>query len=144
MTKFITKIGLRNYLRRNIRIGSHKYKNKPRIPKGIIHIQASFNNTIVTVTDIRGRAFSWSSAGASGFRSVRKGTPYAAQVAAINVIRTAVGRGMKRAKVMIKGTGRGRDTALRAIRRSRIRLSSVRDITPMPHNGCRPPKRRRV
>nr|YP_009400561.1 30S ribosomal protein S11 [Vanilla aphylla]BAX88174.1 30S ribosomal protein S11 [Vanilla aphylla] len=146
MTKFIKKIGLRNYLylRRNTRIGSHKHKNKPRIPKGIIHIQASFNNTLVTVTDVRGRVFSWASAGASGFRSIKKGTPYAAQAAALNVIRAARGRGMKWAKVMIKGTGRGRDAALRAIRKSRILLSFVRDITPVPHNGCRPPKRRRV
>nr|QBK82278.1 ribosomal protein S11 [Cyrtosia septentrionalis] len=138
MTKTIAKFGLR----KNARIGSHK--NKRRIPKGIIHVQASFNNTIVTVTDVRGRVVSWASAGASGFRSTRKGTPYAAQAAALKAILTVVDRGMKRAEVMIKGTGPGRDAALRAIRRNEIQLSFVRDVTPMPHNGCRPPKRRRV
>nr|YP_010424829.1 ribosomal protein S11 [Galeola lindleyana]USH94234.1 ribosomal protein S11 [Galeola lindleyana] len=138
MTKTIANFGLR----KNVRIGSHKKKR--RITKGIIHVQASFNNTIVTVTDVRGRVVSWASAGASGFRSTRKGTPYAAQAAALKAILTVVDQGMKRAEVMIKGTGPGRDAALRAIRRNEIILSFVRDVTPMPHNGCRPPKRRRV
>nr|WCQ78582.1 ribosomal protein S11 [Galeola lindleyana] len=138
MTKTIAKF----WLRKNARIGSHK--NKLRIKKGIIHVQASFNNTIVTVTDVRGRVVYWASAGASGFRSTRKGTPYAAQAAALKAILTVVDQGMKRAEVMIKGTGPGRDAALRAIRRNEIQLSFVRDVTPMPHNGCRPPKRRRV
>nr|YP_010121301.1 ribosomal protein S11 [Sisyrinchium angustifolium]YP_010724644.1 ribosomal protein S11 [Sisyrinchium idahoense]QRC77915.1 ribosomal protein S11 [Sisyrinchium angustifolium]WDW31771.1 ribosomal protein S11 [Sisyrinchium angustifolium]WDW31857.1 ribosomal protein S11 [Sisyrinchium idahoense] len=138
MAKLIPKIGSR----RNGRIGSRK--NVRRIPKGIIHVQASFNNTIVTVTDVRGRVVSWSSAGTSGFKGTRRGTPYAAQAAAINAIRTVVDRGMQRADIMIKGPGLGRDAALRAIRRSGILLSFVRDVTPMPHNGCRPPKKRRV
>nr|YP_009269594.1 ribosomal protein S11 [Cephalanthera longifolia]YP_009270078.1 ribosomal protein S11 [Neottia fugongensis]YP_009270164.1 ribosomal protein S11 [Neottia ovata]YP_009565555.1 ribosomal protein S11 [Cephalanthera damasonium]YP_009565641.1 ribosomal protein S11 [Cephalanthera longibracteata]YP_009565727.1 ribosomal protein S11 [Cephalanthera rubra]YP_009566509.1 ribosomal protein S11 [Palmorchis pabstii]YP_010932152.1 ribosomal protein S11 [Cephalanthera falcata]YP_011020871.1 ribosomal prot len=138
MTKPIAKIGLR----KNARIGSHK--NERRIPKGVIHVQASFNNTIVTVTDVRGRVVSWASAGTSGFRGTRKGTPYAAQAAAFNAIRTVVEQGMQRAEVMIKGPGLGRDAALRAIRRSGMLLSFVRDVTPMPHNGCRPPKKRRV
>nr|YP_010724128.1 ribosomal protein S11 [Libertia pulchella]WDW31255.1 ribosomal protein S11 [Libertia pulchella] len=138
MAKLIPKIGSR----RNGRIGSRK--NVRRIPKGIIHVQASFNNTIVTVTDVRGRVVSWSSAGTSGFKGTRRGTPYAAQAAAVNAIRTVVDRGMQRADIMIKGPGLGRDAALRAIRRSGILLSFVRDVTPMPHNGCRPPKKRRV
>nr|YP_001595541.1 ribosomal protein S11 [Lemna minor]A9L9C9.1 RecName: Full=Small ribosomal subunit protein uS11c; AltName: Full=30S ribosomal protein S11, chloroplastic [Lemna minor]ABD48528.1 ribosomal protein S11 [Lemna minor] len=128
--------------RRNGRIGSRKTGR--RIPKGIIHVQASFNNTIVTVTDVRGRVVSWSSAGTSGFKGAKRGTPFAAQSAAVNAIRTVVDQGMQRAEVMIKGPGPGRDAALRAIRRSGILLSFVRDITPMPHNGCRPPKKRRV
>nr|QEV84532.1 ribosomal protein S11 [Hexalectris spicata]QEV84981.1 ribosomal protein S11 [Hexalectris spicata]QEV85118.1 ribosomal protein S11 [Hexalectris spicata] len=138
MTKPIATIGLR----KNARIGSNK--NERRIPKGIIHVQASFNNTIVTVTDVRGRVVSWASAGTSGFRGTRKGTPYAAQAAAFNAIRTLVDQGMQRAEVMIKGPGLGRDAALRAIRRNGMLLSFVRDVTPMPHNGCRPPKKRHV
>ncbi|KAI3674062.1 hypothetical protein L2E82_52708 [Cichorium intybus] len=124
------------------RIGSRKSTRK--IPKGVIHIQASFNNTIVTVTDVRGRVVSWSSAGTCGFRGTRRGTPFAAQTAAGNAIRAVVDQGMQRAEVMIKGPGLGRDAALRAIRRSGILLTFVRDVTPMPHNGCRPPKKRRV
>nr|YP_009715347.1 ribosomal protein S11 [Acorus tatarinowii]QGK88148.1 ribosomal protein S11 [Acorus tatarinowii] len=138
MTKTIPRIGSR----RNGRIGLRKTGR--RIPKGIIHVQASFNNTIVTVTDVRGRVVSWSSAGTCGFKGTRRGTPFAAQTAAGNVIRTVVDQGMQRAEVMIKGPGLGRDAALRAIRRSGILLNFVRDVTPMPHNGCRPPKKRRV
>ncbi|KAL0912902.1 hypothetical protein M5K25_016317 [Dendrobium thyrsiflorum] len=133
MTKPIAKIGLC----KNARIGLNK--NECRIPKGVIHVQASFNNTIVTVTDVRGRVVSWASAGTSGFRGTRKGTPYAAQAAAFNAIRTLVDQ-----EVMIKGPGLGRDAALRAIRINGMLLSFVRDVTPMPHNGCRPPKKRRV
>nr|BEV77213.1 ribosomal protein S11 [Paramignya lobata] len=128
--------------RRPGRIGSRK--SGRRIPKGIIHVQASFNNTIVTVTDVRGRVISWSSAGTCGFRGTRRGTPFAAQTAAVNAIRAVADQGMQRAEVMIKGPGLGRDAALRAIRRSGILLNFVRDVTPMPHNGCRPPKKRRV
>nr|YP_009760236.1 ribosomal protein S11 [Syzygium aromaticum]YP_009994157.1 ribosomal protein S11 [Syzygium malaccense]YP_010034279.1 ribosomal protein S11 [Syzygium nervosum]YP_010266681.1 ribosomal protein S11 [Syzygium samarangense]YP_010439917.1 ribosomal protein S11 [Syzygium rehderianum]YP_010736604.1 ribosomal protein S11 [Syzygium polyanthum]YP_010929577.1 ribosomal protein S11 [Syzygium australe]YP_010990926.1 ribosomal protein S11 [Eugenia reinwardtiana]YP_010991700.1 ribosomal protein S11 [Syzy len=128
--------------RTNARSGSRK--STRRIPKGVIHVQASFNNTIVTVTDVRGRVISWSSAGTCGFNGTRRGTPFAAQTAAGNAIRTVVDQGMQRAEVMIKGPGLGRDAALRAIRRSGILLNFVRDVTPMPHNGCRPPKKRRV
>ena len=138
MTKSIPRIGSR----RNGRIGSRK--NARRIPKGVIHVQASFNNTIVTVSDVRGQVVSWASAGTSGFKGTRRGTPYAAQAAAVNAIRTIIGQDMQRAEVMIKGAGFGRDAALRAIRRSGILLSFVRDVTPMPHNGCRPPQKRRV
>lgn len=138
MAKSITRSGSR----RTGRIGSRK--NTRRIPTGVIHVQASFNNTIVTVTDIRGRVISWSSAGTCGFRGPRKGTPFAAQTAAGNAIRRVADQGMQRAEVRIKGPGLGRDAALRAIRRSGILLSFVRDVTPLPHNGCRPPKKRRV
>ncbi|KAI3881681.1 hypothetical protein MKX03_016701 [Papaver bracteatum] len=138
MEKPIPRVGSR----RNGRISSRKTGR--RIPKGVIHVQASFNNTIVTVTDVRGRVVSWSSAGTCGFRGTRRGTPFAAQTAAGNAIRTVVDQGMQRAEVMIKGPGLGRDAALRAIRRNGILLSFVRDVTPMPHNGCRPPKKRRV
>nr|YP_010286827.1 ribosomal protein S11 [Hydrocharis dubia]UKT60903.1 ribosomal protein S11 [Hydrocharis dubia] len=134
MIKPIRRIGLRKR-----RIASRK--NVRRIPKGIIHVQASFNNTIVTVTDVRGRVVSWSSAGTSGFKGPRRGTPFAAHVAAMDAIRTV---GMQRAEVRIKGPGPGRDTVLRTIKQSGILLSFVRDTTPMPHNGCRPPKKRRV
>nr|QFV19857.1 ribosomal protein S11 [Macrosolen cochinchinensis] len=138
MVKPISRIGSR----KNGRTGLSK--NALRIQKGVIHVQASFNNTIVTVTDVRGRVISWSSAGTCGFKGPKRGTPFAAQTTAENVINTVVERGMKGAEVMIKGPGLGRDAALRAIRRSGMLLSFVRDVTPMPHNGCRPPKKRRV
>ena len=128
--------------RRNRRIGSRK--SVRRIQRGVIHVQASFNNTIVTVTDVRGLVVSWSSAGTCGFKGPRRGTPFAAQTAAENAISTVIDQGMYRAEVRIKGPGLGRDGALRAIRRSGIRLSFLRDVTPMPHNGCRPPQKRRV
>nr|YP_010444767.1 ribosomal protein S11 [Schizaea fistulosa]UTJ90257.1 ribosomal protein S11 [Schizaea fistulosa] len=124
------------------KIRSHE--GKQGVPKGVIHIKAGFNNTIVTVTDVRGQVVAWSSAGASGFRGTRKGTPFAAQTTAENAIRSSTERGIRQAEVMISGPGPGRDAALRAIRRSGVTLSLVRDVTPMPHNGCRPPKKRRV
>nr|YP_009906654.1 ribosomal protein S11 [Gentianopsis grandis]YP_009925154.1 ribosomal protein S11 [Gentianopsis paludosa]QLI52174.1 ribosomal protein S11 [Gentianopsis grandis]QNH70234.1 ribosomal protein S11 [Gentianopsis paludosa]QOP62782.1 ribosomal protein S11 [Gentianopsis paludosa] len=138
MAKAIPRIGSR----RNERMGSRK--NARRIPKGVIHVQASFNNTIITITDVRGRVVSWSSAGTCGFKGTKRGTPFAAQTAAGNAIRTVIDQGMQRAEVMIKGPGLGRDAALRAIRRSGILLTFIRDVTPMPHNGCRPPKKRRI
>nr|YP_009422253.1 ribosomal protein S11 [Siphocampylus krauseanus]AQS80594.1 ribosomal protein S11 [Siphocampylus krauseanus] len=116
-------------------------KSTRRIPKGIIHVQAGFNNTIVTVTDVRGQVVSSSSAGNCGFRGTRKASPFAAETTAVTAIRTVV---MQRAEVLIKGPGIGRDAALRAISKSGIRLTFVRDVTPLPHNGCRPPKKRRV
>nr|YP_010976622.1 ribosomal protein S11 [Euploca strigosa]WNX95970.1 ribosomal protein S11 [Euploca strigosa] len=145
MAKAISRTGPRS---KNTHIGSRK--STRRIPKGVIHVQASFNNTIVTVTDVRGRVVSWASAGTASagnsklFKGAKRGTPFAAQTAAANAIRTVVDQGMQRAEVMIKGPGLGRDAALRAIRRSGILLTFVRDVTPMPHNGCRPPKKRRV
>nr|YP_009340266.1 ribosomal protein S11 [Lobelia polyphylla]APQ39748.1 ribosomal protein S11 [Lobelia polyphylla] len=116
-------------------------KSTRRIPKGVIHVQAGFNNTIVTVTDVRGQVVSSSSAGNCGFRGTRKASPFAAETTAVTAIRTVV---MQRAEVLIKGPGLGRDAALRAISKSGIRLTFVRDVTPLPHNGCRPPKKRRV
>nr|YP_009925328.1 ribosomal protein S11 [Lomatogoniopsis alpina]QNH70491.1 ribosomal protein S11 [Lomatogoniopsis alpina] len=138
MVKAIPRIGSR----RNGRMGSRK--SARRIPKGVIHVQASFNNTIITITDVRGRVVCWSSAGACGFKGTKRGTPFAAQTAAGNAIRTVLDQGMQRAEVMIKGPGLGRDAALRAIRRSGILLTFIRDVTPMPHNGCRPPQKRRI
>lgn len=139
MPKTIRRIDFRTYRRISSR------KNTRKVPKGIIHIQASFHNTIVTVTDRKGRVVSWSSAGTCGFKGRRRGTPFAAQTAVGNAIRTVVDhQGLKRAKVMIKGPGRGRDAALRTVFKSGIRLTYIRDVTPMPHNGCRPPKKRRV
>nr|AMM04636.1 ribosomal protein S11 [Monotropa hypopitys] len=126
-------------LRGNQSIGSRK--NKRRIAKGIIHVQASFTNIIVTVTDVKGQVVSCFSAGACGFKGKRRGTPFAAQTTVGKAINTVY---MQRAEVMIKGPGRGRDAALRTIGRSGIRLTRVRDVTPIPHNGCRPPKKRRV
>ncbi|CAI8586071.1 unnamed protein product [Vicia faba] len=130
MAKSIPKIGSRKIGR----IGSRKYPRK--IPKGVIYIQASFNNTIVTVTDVRGRVISWSSAGSCGFKGTRRGTPFAALTAAGNAIQTVVDQGMQRADVMIKGPGLGREATLRAISGSRIRVRVIQDVTPMPHNGC--------
>ena len=129
-------------LRRNARFSLRK--SARRITKGVIQVQASFNNTIITVTDPQGRVVFWSSAGTCGFKGTRRGTPFAAQTAAGNAIRTVTDQGMQRAEVMIKGPGLGRDAALRAIRRSAILLNFIRDVTPMPHNGCRSPKKRRV
>nr|YP_009568954.1 ribosomal protein S11 [Physena sessiliflora]YP_009569467.1 ribosomal protein S11 [Physena madagascariensis]QBC68899.1 ribosomal protein S11 [Physena madagascariensis]QBC68974.1 ribosomal protein S11 [Physena sessiliflora] len=116
-------------------------KTRRQIPNGVIHVQASFRNTFVTITDVRGQVVSWSSAGTCGFRGKRKASPFAAQTTVQDALLIV---GMQRAKVMIKGAGRGRDAALRAIRRCGIRLILLRDVTPMPHNGCRPPKKRRV
>jgi small subunit ribosomal protein S11 len=119
-------------------------KIKRKVAKGVVHIQATFNNTIVTVTDTVGEVITWSSAGTSGFKGAKKSTPFAAQTAAENAIGILADQGMKQAEVMINGPGPGRDTALRAIRSSGVVLNFVRDVTPMPHNGCRPSKKRRV
>ncbi|KAH9530507.1 hypothetical protein CY35_20G006700, partial [Sphagnum magellanicum] len=119
-------------------------KGRRIILKGVIHIRASFNNTIVTITDIRGQAISWSSAGACGFKGTKKSMPFAVQTAAENAIYMLIDQGMKQAEVMISGPGPRRDTTLQAIRRSGVIFNFVRDVTPMPHNGCRPPKKRHV
>nr|QFG71452.1 ribosomal protein S11 [Mammillaria pectinifera] len=119
-------------------------KNVRKIPKGVIHVQAGFRNTIVTVTDVGGQVVSWDSAGTCRFRGVKRGTPFAAQTAAKNAIHTLVKQGMQEAEVRIKGSGSGRDGALRAIGRSGIQVSFVLEVTPIPHNGCRPPKKRNV
>ncbi|CAN6454654.1 unnamed protein product [Victoria cruziana] len=138
MTKPIPRIGSH----RNSHISSRK--SRCRIPIGVIHVQASFNNTIIIVTDPQGRVISWLSVGTCGFKGIRRGTPFATQTAAENAIRAVVDQGMQRAEVMIKGPSLGRDAALQAIRRSGILLNFLRDVTPIPHNGCRLPKKRCV
>jgi small subunit ribosomal protein S11 len=123
-------------------------RNKPKVRKniavGIAHIQSTFNNTIVTLTDTQGNALSWSSAGAVGFKGTKKGTPFAAQLAAEAAARRAQDHGLRRVEVLVKGPGAGRETAIRALATVGIEVSLIRDVTPLPHNGCRPPKRRRV
>jgi small subunit ribosomal protein S11 len=121
-----------------------KKRVKKNVAAGIVHIFASFNNTIVTITDTTGGAVSWSSCGARQFKGSRKSTPFAAQVAAEEACRKAVENGMKAVEVRVKGPGSGRESALRAIANSGMRVTLIRDVTPVPHNGCRPPKRRRV
>ena len=121
-----------------------KTKAKKSVSEGIAHIHASFNNTIVTITDRHGNAVSWATAGGSGFRGSRKSTPFAAQVAAENAGRAAQEHGLKQIDVRIKGPGPGRDSAVRALNAIGLEISGIADITPIPHNGCRPPKRRRV
>ena len=121
-----------------------KKKEKKNVPVGIVHIAASFNNTLISITDTQGNLIGQSSSGARGFRGSRKGTPFAAQQAASDVARKAADVGMREAEVRVKGPGGGRESAIRAIHNSGIRVTSIRDTTPIPHNGCRPPKRRRV
>lgn len=119
-------------------------KEKKNVPTGIVHIQSSFNNTIVTVTDHDGNVIAQSSAGRAGFKGSRKSTPFAAQLAAKDAIRQAMDQGMKLAEVRVKGPGVGREAALRALQVEGFSVNLIRDVTPIPHNGCRPPKRRRV
>lgn len=119
-------------------------KQKRNVPNGVAHIQSTFNNTIVTVTDANGEAISWASAGSSGFKGAKKGTPFAAQTAAENAGRRAVDQGMRQIEVMVSGPGSGRETAIRALQGAGLEITLIRDVTPIPHNGCRPPKRRRV
>ena len=122
-----------------------KKKEKKSIEQGIAHIQASFNNTIISITDVRGNLIAWSSTGIHGFKGSRKSTPYAAKIAAEDAIRKAMDHGLKEVQICIKGPGAGRESALRAIAGvDGIRVSSIRDATPVPHNGCRPPKQRRI
>ncbi len=121
-----------------------KKKSRKQVPLGLVHIQSSFNNTIITITDMSGNVVAWSSAGAKGFKGSRKSTPFAAQLAAEDAARKAVDQGMKSVTVFVKGPGAGRESALRAVAQAGLRVSMIRDVTPIPHNGCRPPKRRRV
>ena len=122
-----------------------KRKRKLNIPKGIAHIKATFNNTIITITDESGRVLLWGSAGTVGFKGTRKGTPFAAQLAAENVAKRAQALlNMKEVDVRVKGPGPGRETAIRALQSAGLNVVSIKDVTPIPHNGCRPPKRRRV
>ncbi len=121
-----------------------KKKEKKNITDGIAHIQSTFNNTIVTITDLSGNVIAWSSSGLQGFKGSRKSTPLAAQMAAEDVVRKAKEQGMRRVQVYIKGPGSGRESALRSLQLAGLTITLIRDVTPVPHNGCRPPKRRRV
>ena len=119
-------------------------KGKKNILNGVVHIQSTFNNTIITITDVSGNVISWSSAGARGFKGSRKSTPFAAQVAAGDAAAKAMEHGLKNVSVFVKGPGAGRESALRALAAAGLKISIIRDVTPIPHNGCRQPKRRRV
>ncbi len=119
-------------------------KQKRNVPNGVAYIQSTFNNTIVTITDPNGEVISWASAGSTGFKGAKKGTPFAAQTAAENAGRRANDQGMRQVEVMVSGPGAGRETAIRALQGAGLEITLIRDITPIPHNGCRPPKRRRV
>ncbi len=121
-----------------------KKRVKKNVQQGQAHIQSSFNNTIVTLTDSEGNALSWASAGEMGFRGSKKSTPYAAQMAAEHAAKAALVHGLKTVEVMVKGPGSGREAAIRALSACGLEVTSIRDVTPVPHNGCRPPKRRRV
>ncbi len=121
-----------------------KKKVKKNIPSGVVHIQSTFNNTIVTITDAGGNVVSWSSAGVQGFKGSRKSTPFAAQLAAEDAAKKAMEHGMKTVEVYVKGPGPGRESALRALQAAGFNVTMIKDVTPIPHNGCRPPKRRRV
>src|SRR5437588_5815139 len=121
-----------------------KKKVKKNIQTGIVFIQSTFNNTIITITDVSGNVLSWSSAGARGFKGSRKSTPFAAQVAAGDAAAKAMEHGLKNVSVLVKGPGAGRESALRALSAAGLKISLIRDVTPIPHNGCRQPKRRRV
>jgi small subunit ribosomal protein S11 len=121
-----------------------KRKAKKNILNGIVHVQSTFNNTIITICDVSGNVISWSSAGARGFKGSRKSTPFAAQVAAGDAAAKAMEHGLKNVTVLVKGPGAGRESALRALAAAGLKLGTIRDVTPIPHNGCRQPKRRRV
>lgn len=114
------------------------------MPQGVVHIQSTFNNTIITATDPAGEVIAWASAGTSGFKGAKKGTPFAAQQAAESVARRSMDQGMRQVEVLVKGPGSGRETAIRALQAAGLEISLIKDVTPIPHNGCRPPKRRRV
>ena len=125
-------------------IRKRQRKVKKNIERGTAHIQSSFNNTIVTITDMQGNALSWASAGEMGFRGSRKSTPYAAQMTAEHAAKLAMEHGLKPVEVNVKGPGSGREAAIRALQAAGLDVTVIRDVTPIPHNGCRPPKRRRV
>lgn len=126
---------------KQVKAARKKFKN---VTSGIAHVQASFNNTIVTITDRQGNTIAWSSTGVVGFSGSKKATPFAAQVAAENAARKAIEQGMKNIEVYVKGPGSGRESAIRALQAAGLTIHVIRDVTPLPHNGCRPPKRRRV
>ena len=119
-------------------------KKKRNIINGLTHIKSTFNNTIITITDLQGATISWCSAGASGFKGAKKGTPFAAQIAAERAAKQAIDQGIKQTEITVNGPGAGRETAIRTIQSTGIDVTLIKDITPTPHNGCRPPKKRRV
>jgi small subunit ribosomal protein S11 len=121
-----------------------KRKERRSVPYGRVYVQSTFNNTIITVTDLQGKVITWGSSGSAGFKGSRKGTPYAAQLAAQGAAKKAKDCGMRQVEVYIKGPGSGREAAIRTLQASGLQVVSIRDVTPIPHNGCRPPKRRRV
>ncbi len=123
---------------------TRRKKEKKNVESGVAHIQSTFNNTIVTITDKFGNAVSWSSAGAMGFKGSRKSTPYAAQMAAETAAKEAMDHGMRQVECFVKGPGSGREAAIRSLQAAGLEVSMIKDVTPIPHNGCRPPKRRRV
>ena len=126
------------------RKATRKRRERKNIERGTAHIRSSFNNTIVTITDVAGNVISWASAGGLGFRGSRKSTPFAAQVAAETAAKAAMEHGLKYVEVYVKGPGSGREAAIRALQAAGLEVSLIKDVTPIPHNGCRPPKRRRV
>lgn len=121
-----------------------KRRERKNITSGVVHVNASFNNTIITITDMQGNVISWSSSGSQGFKGSRKSTPYAAQMTAEDAGKKAQEHGLQNVEVLVKGPGSGRESALRALQAIGFTVSSIKDVTPIPHNGCRPPKRRRV
>ncbi|WP_019878885.1 30S ribosomal protein S11 [Succinispira mobilis] len=121
-----------------------KRKERKNIEHGVAHIRSTFNNTIVTISDVRGNVLSWASAGGMGFRGSRKSTPFAAQMAAEQAAKAAMEHGLKQVEVFVKGPGSGREAAIRSLQAAGLEVNSIKDVTPIPHNGCRPPKRRRV
>jgi small subunit ribosomal protein S11 len=121
-----------------------KRKERKNVPAGIAHIQSTFNNTVVSICDLQGNVLAWASAGTSGFKGSRKGTPFAAGLAAENAARKAMEHGVRSVEVFVKGPGSGREAAIRSLQAAGLEVSLIKDVTPIPHNGCRPPKRRRV
>lgn len=126
------------------KVVSRKRRERKNIERGAAHIRSSFNNTIVTISDTQGNAISWASAGELGYRGSRKSTPFAAQMAAENAAKAAMEHGLKTVEVFVKGPGQGREAAIRALQVAGLEITMIKDVTPIPHNGCRPPKRRRV
>ncbi|HWR44415.1 30S ribosomal protein S11 [Sporomusa sp.] len=126
------------------KVARPKRKERKNIEHGVAHIRSTFNNTIVTITDTRGNALSWASAGGLGFRGSRKSTPFAAQMAAETAAKAAMEHGLKQIEVFVKGPGAGREAAIRSLQAAGLEVNMIKDVTPIPHNGCRPPKRRRV
>ena len=129
---------------RTARVARARRRERKMVPRGQAHVQSSFNNTLVTLTDPNGNVLAWGSAGASGFKGSRKSTPYAAQITAEGAAKRAMEHGMRQVEVFVKGPGAGREQAIRSLQTAGLEVSAITDVTPIPHNGCRPPKRRRV